>query len=237
MKTTLLSLFISFTCLFGFSQIELQPNPSDINSGTFVLKYGEFGDYSIFDPMSNPNLYLYTGLQTDTDPLTWDYNDGEFLVSNLGQMIPLTYDNTLGYYIATFNPKTRTYFEEATLSMTTIPENTEVFDWYFLITTNDLSRQSADLKGTDYGFNSSTVLDVDNYTNTNDIIVLNGSIKFLKQGQYNLSVYDVLGKRIKKETINNSGELLYDLKLRSSGLYIVQITSGSTKKTVKVLKH
>ena len=237
MKTTLLSLFISFTCLFGFSQIELQPNPSDINSGTFVLKYGEFGDYSIFDPLSNPNLYLYTGLQTDTDPLTWDYNDGEFLSSNLGQMIPLTYDNALGYYVAIFNPKTRQYFEEATQSMTTLPENTVVFDWYFLITTNDLSRQSADLKGTDYGFNSSTVLSVDNYTNTNDIIVLNGNIKFLKQGQYNLSVYDVLGKRIKKETINNSGELLYDLKLRSSGLYIVQITSGSTKRTVKVLKH
>nr|WP_321228160.1 T9SS type A sorting domain-containing protein [uncultured Psychroserpens sp.] len=237
MKTTLLSLFISFTCLFGFSQIELQPNPSDINSGIFVLKYGEFGDYSIFDPLSNPNLYLYTGLQTDTDPLTWDYNDGEFLSSNLGQMIPLTYDNVLGYYVATFNPKTRPYFEEATQSMTTLPENTVVFDWYFLITTNDLSRQSADLKGTDYGFNSSTVLGVDNYANTNDIIVLNGNIKFLKQGQYNLSVYDVLGKRIKKETINNSGELLYDLKLRSSGLYIVQITSGSTKRTVKVLKH
>jgi hypothetical protein len=237
MKTTLLALCISLSCLFGFSQIELQPNPSDINSGTFTFKYGELGDYSIFDPMSNPNLYLYTGLQTDADPLTWDFNDGEFLVSNLGQMIPLTYDNTLGYYVATFDPKTRSFIEEATQNLMPVPDGTQVFDWYFLITTDDLSRQSADLKGTDYGFNASTVLSVDDFTIGRDVIALNGRITFLKQGQYTLKVYNVLGKRVKQETVNNTGEITYNLNLRSSGLYIVQISSGSTKKTIKVLKH
>ena len=71
-KLLCLTLFI-----FGISQaqIELVPNPCDINTGTITLKYGELGDYSIFDPLSDPNLYLYTGLQTDTDPMTWDYHD------------------------------------------------------------------------------------------------------------------------------------------------------------------
>jgi hypothetical protein len=74
MKTKLLYLTL---LMFGISQaqIELVPNPCDINTGTITFKYGESADYSIFDPMSDPNLYLYTGLQTDADPLTWDYHD------------------------------------------------------------------------------------------------------------------------------------------------------------------
>ena len=107
MKLRLLCTALSLVTTFSFAQIELQPNPSSINSGNLTFKYGEFGDYSIFDPLGNPNLYLYTGLQTDADPITWDYNDGEFVISNLGQMIPLNYDNGLGYYVATFNAATR----------------------------------------------------------------------------------------------------------------------------------
>ena len=202
----------------------------------FTFKYGELGDYSIFDPLSNPNLYLYTGLQTDADPLTWDYNDGDFTLDNLGQMIPLTFDNGLGYYVATFNPKTRSYFEEASQTFTTVPGGTEVFDWYFLITTDDLSRQSADLRGSDYGFNTG-VLSVSDFSIGDDVIVLNGSIKFLKQGKYDLKAYNVLGKQVKNETVTVTNPLIHDLQLRASGLYIVKITSGQTTKTVKVLKH
>lgn len=236
MKTTLLSLIACLVMTIGFSQIELQPNPSDINSGTFTFKYGEFGDYSIFDPMSNPNLYLYTGLQTDADPATWDYNDGEFTLENLGQMIPLTYDNGLGYYVATFNPKTRQYVEDVTETLTTIPNGTEVFDWYFLITTDDLSRQSPDLKGSDYGFGAAVLSISESSVNTN-IIAYNTSLKFFKQGQYTITVYDVLGKRISSESISVIGTTTHKLGLKSAGLYIVKITSGQTTKTIKVLKH
>nr|WP_321237429.1 T9SS type A sorting domain-containing protein [uncultured Psychroserpens sp.] len=236
MKTILLFLCFSSFTFTGLSQIELQPNPSDINSGTFTFKYGELGDYSIFDPLSNPNLYLYTGLQTDADPITWDYNDGEFIIENLSQMIPLTYDNGLGYYVATFNPKTRQYIEETSQNLVTVPNGTQVFDWYFLITTNDLSRQSADLKGTDYGFNAGT-LSVSDFEIGNDVIVLNGSLKFLKQGHYNIKVYSVLGKQVKNETIAITNTKTHNLQLNASGLYIVRITSGQTTKTVKVLKH
>ncbi|MCD2260470.1 T9SS type A sorting domain-containing protein [Psychroserpens luteolus] len=236
MKGTLLSLFFCLITAFGFSQIELQPNPSNINSGTFTFKYGELGDYSIFDPLGNPNLYLYTGLQTDADPITWDYNDGEFTLANLGQMIPLTYDNGLGYYVATFNPKTRQYIEEVSQNLVTVPNGTQVNDWYFLITTNDLSRQSIDLKGTDYGFNAST-LSVNGFSVGDDIIVLNGSLKFSKQGTYKIKVYNILGKLIRDKSFIITSSLTHDLKLEKHGIYIVKITSGQTTKTVKLLRH
>ncbi|WP_298903671.1 T9SS type A sorting domain-containing protein [uncultured Psychroserpens sp.] len=226
-------------CLFttlGFSQIELQPNPSNINSGTFTFKYGEFGDYSIFDPFSNPNLYLYTGLQTDADPVTWDYNDGEFTLANLGQMIPLTYDNTLGYYVATFNPKTRQYIEAVSQNLVSVPNGIQVYDWYFLITTDDLSRQSADLKGSDYGFNAAT-LTVNDFLIGEDVIVLNGSLKFVKSGAYSIKVYDILGKLIQNDILTITGTVTYDLGLKRAGIYIVKLTLGQTTRTVKLLKH
>lgn len=237
MKRTLLFLAFCFVMQYGMSQIELMPNPSNINSGTFTFKYGEFGDYSIFDPLSNPNLYLYTGLQTDGDPNTWDYNDGEFVISNLGQMIPLTFDNALGYYVATFNPKTRAYFEEATQMVTNIPIGIEVFDWYFLITTDDLSRQSDDLRGTDYGFNASTVLSINSFNLNQDIVPLNGQIKFLTDGQFEIKVFDVLGKKIKDISLAVNSGMIHDLRLNSNGIYIVKISSGESTKMIKMLKH
>lgn len=236
MRTILLILCFMGYSLVATSQIELIPNPSDINSGTFTFKYGEFGDYSIFDPLSNPNLYLYTGLQTDANPITWDYNDGEFTLANLSQMIPLTFDNVLGYYVATFNPKTRPYFEELSQTITNVPGGTQVFDWYFLITTNDLSRQSADLRGSDYGFNAGT-LSVSDFEIGEGIVVLNGRLKFNRGGSYNIKVYDVLGKLVNNTTVNIRANELYDLKLRTAGLYIVKINTGQTSKTIKVLKH
>lgn len=236
MKRTLLFGLIGLFSFIGFSQIELQPNPSTINSGTFTFKYGELGDYSIFDPLSNPNLYLYTGLQTDADPLTWDYNDGDFTLENIGQMIPLNFDNELGYYVATFNPKTRPYIEEVTQLLTTVPDGTEVFDWYFLITTNDLSRQSPDLKGSDYGFNAA-VLSVNELALGNDILVFNTALKIQKQGQYQIAIYDVLGKLVNSETVIIGSPSTLKLPLTKSGLYIVKVTSGQHIKTFKVIKQ
>ena len=236
MKKTLLSICCCLATTLGFAQIELQPNPSDINSGTFTFKYGEFGDYSIFDPFSNPNLYLYTGLQTDSDPITWDYNDGEFTLANLGQMIPLTYDNSLGYYVATFNPKTRSYIEEVSQNLVTVPDGTQVYDWYFLITTDDLSRQSADLKGSDYGFNAAT-LSVNDFSVGEDVIVLNGGLKLKKKGTYSIKVYDVLGKLIHNNKLVVTGNTTHDFGLQRSGIYIVKLSLGETTKTLKMLKH
>ena len=232
MKTKLLYLTL---LMFGMSQaqIELVPNPCDINSGTLTFKYGELGDYSAFDPLSDPNLYLYTGLQTDADPMTWDYHDD---FADVGTLIPLTYDSMLGYYVATFNPATRTYLEEPMLNTTTIPSGTEVFDWYFLITNSDQSRQSADLRGSDYGFGSA-ILSVEAFDIAKDIIVGNGSIVFNTPAQYDITIYDVLGKKVIDKTLNVSSQIKYDFQLRNSGIYLVKINSGNLSRTVKMLKY
>jgi len=232
MKTKLLYLTL---LMFGISQaqIELVPNPCDINSGTITFKYGEFGDYSVFDPLSDPNLYLYTGLQTDSDPLTWDYHDD---FSNVSTMIPLTYDSVLGYYVATFNPATRNYLEEPLLNTTTIPSSTEVFDWYFLITNSDQSRQSGDLKGSDYGFGSA-VLSIETFNNTNDISIGNGTITFKSAAQYEIAVYDVLGKKVTGKRLNITSQTTHDLQLRNTGVYLIKISSGNFSRTVKMLKY
>jgi hypothetical protein len=230
---------IKLLCLalltFGISQaqIELVPDPCDINSGTLTFKYGELGDYSVFDPLSDPNLYLYTGLQTDADPLTWDYHDD---FTNVSTLIPLTYDSSLGYYVATFNPATRNYIEEPMLNTTTIPSSTEVFDWYFLITNSDQSRQSADLKGSDYGFGSA-VLSVEAFDITNDISIGNGTLTFNNAAQYDIAVYDVLGKKVVTKTLNITSKTTHDLQLRNTGVYLVKINSGSYSRTVKMLKY
>lgn len=232
MKTKLLYLLL---LMFGISQaqIELVPNPSNINSGTFTFKYGEFADYSIFDPMSDPNLYLYTGLQTDADPLTWDYHDD---FSDVSTMIPLTFDPLLGYYVATFDPATRSYLEEPLLNTTTVPSGTEVFDWYFLITNFDQSRQSADLRGSDYGFGSA-LLSVEAFDITNDISVGNGKIIFNSPAQYKVAVYDVLGKKVFDKALNISSPRTHDFSLNNSGIYLVKISSGNFSRTVKMLKY
>ena len=221
--------------MFGISQaqIELIPNPCDINSGTITLKYGEFGDYSIFDPMSDPNLYLYTGLQTDTDPMTWDYHDD---FSDVSTMIPLTFDVNLGYYVATFNPATRTYLEEPMLNATTIPSGTEVFDWYFLITTFDQSRQSSDLQGNTYGFGSA-VLSVETFDVTKSINIGNGTITFENPAQYDIVVYDVLGKKVVEQSINVTSQTTHDFQLQSTGIYLLKVTSGNFSRTIKMLKY
>lgn len=221
--------------MFGISQaqIELVPNPCDINSGTLTFKYGESGDYSVFDPLSDPNLYLYTGLQTDADPLTWDYHDD---FTDTATMIPLTYDSMLGYYVATFNPATRSYLEEPMLNTTTIPSGTEVFDWYFLITNSDQSRQSADLKGSDYGFGSA-ILSVETFDATKAISVGNGTITFNHPAQYNITIYDVLGKKVIEKTLNISSQTTHEFQLRNSGIYLVKINSGNYSRTVKMLKY
>ena len=126
--------------------------------------------------------------------------------------------------------------EDVSETLTTVPDGTEVFDWYFLITTDDLSRQSADLKGSDYGFNAS-VLSVNNFAIGDDVIVFNGKLKFLKQGRYDIIVYDVLGKQVTTENVIVNTNLIHELQLKSSGLYIVKITSGLTTKTVKVIQQ
>lgn len=232
MKIKLLCLSL---LLAGFcnAQIELMPNPSNINSGTLTLTYGAAGDYSIFDPMSDPNLFLYTGLHTDSDASTWNYHDD---FGDISTFVPLTYDSDLGYYVATFNPATRSYLEEPLLNTTTLPSNITVHDWYFLITTADQSRQSSDLVGSDYGFGMAT-LSIKPFQPKEAFKVGNGNITFKSAGAYHVTVYDILGTQVASKQFKVSGTLTHKFQLHSNGVYLVKVADDSSTRTVKMLKY
>ena len=90
--------------LFGFTlanaQLIVTPNPFDVNSGMVTVTYGGSGDYSLFDPLSDPNLYIYNGLETDGNTTTWEYYDDW---QNLNSLTPLTWNASANAYVATLN--------------------------------------------------------------------------------------------------------------------------------------
>lgn len=219
-----------FTTLHA--QIELVPNPCDINSGTITIKYGESADYSIFDPLSDPNLYIYSGLETDGDAMTWDYHDDW---ANTATLIPLTYDNTLGYYVATFNPATRSYVEESTMNTVTIPQGTQVNDWYFIIRNLAGDRQSGNLKGTDYGFTAGT-LSIDKFSSVEGVHPMKGSLFIENPGKYTITIHNMLGQEIYSSTLEIETIGVHDLELQKQGIYMVRISKGSKKSVFKIIR-
>ena len=134
MKKLLLVAFFGLN--LANAQIIVTPNPFGLTSGTITLTYGSAGDYSLFDPMSEPNLYLYTGLETDGVASTWDFHD---TWTDTSTMVPLTWNATANAYVATFDIGARTYFSEATMSNTTIPGGTMVNNWYFLLSSSAIA--------------------------------------------------------------------------------------------------
>lgn len=216
--------------ILSLGQIEINPNPATINSGIITITYGSQGDYSLFDPMSDPNLLLYTGLETDGVIATWDFHDD---FADTSTLVPFNFDSTLGYYIAQIDVAGRTYLEEPNLNTTTIPSGTQVNDWYFLIATTDLSRQSADLKGSDYGWQAATlsnsiVEDSPLFEIVNNQLVYNGS------DPAQLNVYALSGALVTTLSIQ---ETHTDLSLLPSDqLLLLQLIQGDRVELIKYIK-
>lgn len=216
--------------ILSLAQIEINPNPADINAGIMTITYGSQGDYSLFDPMSDPNLLLYTGLETDGVVTTWDFHDD---FADTSTLVPFNFDSTLGYYIAQIDVAGRTYLEEPNLNTTIIPSGTQVNDWYFLIATTDLSRQSADLKGSDYGWQQATlsnsiVEELSLFEIVNNQLVYNGS------DPAQLNVYSLSGALVTTLSIQES---ITDLSLLPSDqLLLLQLIQGDRVEVKKYVK-
>lgn len=230
MRLKLLFFFITLS-ITAHGQIQLNPNPADINSGTITITYGAQGDYSLFDPMGDPNLLLYTGLETDGVPSTWDYHDD---FSDASTFVVFNYDATAGAYVAQIDIANRIYQEEPNLNLTTIPTGTQVNDWYFLIITTDLSRQSPDLKGSDYGWQPSTLSEQSPNMAQFDVRVVEDTFYFSRPDTYRLSTYDLTGKLIadEKVLVGTTYELKTDLV---SGIYVTRIEDSNG--FIRTLKH
>ncbi len=225
-------LLLCLICLpfLSISQIEINPNPADINAGVITITYGSQGDYTLFDPMSDPNLLLYTGLETDGDATTWDFHDD---FADTSTMVPFNFDTTLGYYIAQIDVAGRTYLEEPNLNVTTIPSGTQVNDWYFLIATTDLSRQSADLKGSDYGWQQAT-LSTTSIEQQNLFEVIDHQLIYNGSDPAQLKVYGLSGALIHSRTMQNSTT---DLSfLPSNQLVLLRLETDGRFQVVKYIQ-
>lgn len=223
--------FLYLICLpfLSLAQIEINPNPATINSGIITITYGSQGDYTLFDPLSDPNLLLYTGLETDGVASTWDFHDD---FADTSTFVPFNFDSTLGYYIAQIDVAGRTYLEEPNLNTTTIPAGTQVNDWYFLIATTDLSRQSANLKGSDYGWqqgtlSSSTVEQETIFKVVENRLIYNGS------NPIHLNVYSLSGALVTTLSIQESST---DLSfLPSNQLFLLQLSNDDRVEVIKYI--
>ncbi|WOI24110.1 hypothetical protein [Nonlabens ulvanivorans] len=229
MKHFILFCFFN-TSLFLSAQIVINPNPVDINSGILTITYGSQGDYSLFDPMGDPNLLLYTGLQTDADPLTWDYHDD---FSDTNTFVVFNFDTTLNAYVAQIDVAGRMYQEEPSLNVVNLPANTVVNDWYFIIATTDLSRQSADLKGSDYGWQAATL---SNKIANKDLGVkaVKNVLLFSKKEFYEIELYDLTGRLVLKINRRMEEDYLEILTMQPKTFYIIKISGLQGQ---QVFKH
>lgn len=226
-KTLLFCLFLFFQGVQ--SQLIVNPNPFGMNSGTITVTYGSAGDYSLFDPLGDPNLFLYTGLETDGVATTWDYHD---TWTNTGTLVPLTWNSTVGAYVATLNLATRSYFSEFTQSNGLIPTSTYVNNWYFLIRNLDGSRQSADLIGTNYGFTPGTLSTAD-YQQDLNVTFVKGNVLNLSSADVNLDIYSITGQKINSVKVLAGSEL--NLNLTTRGIYLARIISNDEINLIKFI--
>jgi hypothetical protein len=226
-KTLLFCLFLFFQGVQ--SQLIVNPNPFGMNSGTITVTYGSAGDYSLFDPLGDPNLYLYTGLETDGVTATWDYHD---IWTNPATLVPLTWNSSLGAYVATLNLATRSYFSEFTQTSGLIPTSTYVNNWYFLIRNFDGTRQSADLIGTNYGFTPST-LSTSDFQQDLNVTFVKGNVLNLSSNDVHLDIYFINGQKINSVKVLAGSEL--NLNLTTRGIYLARIISNDESDLIKFI--
>lgn len=227
-KLLLIALFL--VSIHANAQIVITPNPVDINSGVVTITYGSNNDYSIFDPQGNPSLLLYTGLQTDADPTTWDYHDD---FNDTSTFVAFNFDAAANAYVAQVDVAARMYQEEPNLNVVNLPQGTMVNDWYFIIITPDLMRQSADLKGSDYGWQAATLSNEDMEKVNFDVRSFQDQLIFNKPDFYSVKTYNVQGQLVQDINRRYIDTVLDMSLLISNRLYISKISSDQGTVVVK----
>ena len=227
-KLLLCTLFI---CNTIYAQIVISPNPFSVNTSTVTFRYGQTGDYSIFNPNSDPNLFLYTGLETDGVASTWDYTD---VFTNNTTQIPLTYNTAQNCYVATFSIGTRNYRNVLSGTTGPIPSTTIVNNWYFLITNASGSVQSADLKGSDYGFVGGQLSTNKSQLSKNQFIITSNSITSYASEVSKVVIYNTLGQVVAQFNIDeNETNVLPNLQ---KGMYVAEIRNNENVINIKFVK-
>ncbi|WP_027383340.1 T9SS type A sorting domain-containing protein [Epilithonimonas caeni] len=195
-----------------------------VSNGVYNLTYGKSGDWSFYDPQSQPTFYVHVwSAQSDGDN-----NQGNFDDAWSNSNTTMTWDNTEGAYVGTINLNTKLF----TNSNNTMPQGTVVqrIGVVFKNKSNGADFQSGDrdLEGP----TTLTAMAVSETSGKTKSQVAAGKLFTSAKGDLDLTVYDFGGKVIKTLKVNADGNPI-ELNLSQKGLYLMRISGNNVSEVVK----
>ena len=195
-----------------------------VTNGVYKLTYGKSGDWSFYNPQSQPTFYVHVwSAQSDGDN-----NQGNFDDAWTNSNTTMTWSATEGAYVGTINLNTKLF----TNSNNTMPQGTVVqrIGVVFKNKSNGADFQSGDrdLEGP----TTLTTLAVSESNGKAKSQVAAGKLFTSAKGNLDLTVYDFGGKVIKTLKTNANGNPI-DLNLSQKGLYLVKISGNNVSEVVK----
>ena len=195
-----------------------------VSNGVYNLTYGKSGDWSFYDPQSQPTFYVHVwSAQSDGDN-----NQGNFDDAWTNSNTTMTWSATEGAYVGTINLNTKLF----TNSNNTMPQGTVVqrIGVVFKNKSNGADFQSGDrdLEGP----TTLTTLAVYEVGSKTKSQVAGGKLFTSAKGNLDITVYDFGGKVIKTLKTNANGNPI-DLNLSQKGLYLVKISGNNVSEVVK----
>lgn len=195
-----------------------------VSNGVYNLTYGKSGDWSFYNPQSQPTFYVHVwSAQSDGDN-----NQGNFDDAWTNSNTTMTWSAADNAYIGTINLNTKLF----TNSNNTMPTGTVVqrIGVVFKNKSNGADFQSGDrdLEGP----TTLTTLAVSESNGKAKSQVAAGKLFTSAKGNLDLTVYDLGGKVIKTLKTNANGNPI-DLNLSQKGLYLVKISGNNVSEVVK----
>lgn len=195
-----------------------------VSNGVYNLTYGKSGDWSFYNPQSQPTFYVHVwSAQSDGDN-----NQGNFDDAWTNSNTTMTWSAADNAYIGTINLNTKLF----TNSNNTMPTGTVVqrIGIVFKNKSNGADFQSGDrdLEGP----TTLTTLAVSESNGKAKSQVAAGKLFTSAKGNLDLTVYDFAGKVIKTLKTNANGNPI-DLNLSQKGLYLVKISGNNVSEVVK----
>ncbi len=195
-----------------------------VSNGVYNLTYGKSGDWSFYDPQSQPTFYIHVwSAQSDGDN-----NQGNFDDAWSNSNTTMTWSDTEGAYVGTINLNSKLF----TNSNNTMPAGTVVqrIGVVFKNKQNGADFQSGDrdLEGP----TTLTTLAVSEAGSKTRSQVAAGKLFTSVKGNLDITVYDFGGKVIKTLKVTANGNPI-DLNLSQKGIYLMTISGQNISESVK----
>ena len=205
-----------------------------------------FPNYISFEAnlFETSKIYLNVSVKNGVNQNTWEFKDGsgDVLYSGGPYETASGVDETYSHEFETSSDcYIFTMYDSEGDGLTNDSWNLGS-EYYELLDENNVSIKY----GRDFGSEESTsikneYLGISNSSNSNFLIYPNPASDFINlksdSGIDGYLIYDIKGSMILKSTNNNSNDLSISLKNIYSGIYFIEIKSGTYKETVKFIKR